>query len=221
MPYLEGKPTIVRARHLVIQSHRGDRPVRYHNFMIRNRRWKLLQASGFGRESFDGMPVFQLFEISVDPLELHDQAAGRPDVVKEMRTEYVRWFADVGSTREDNYAPPRIHIGTKHENPVVLTRQDWRHTQGRPWARDSMGHWLLTGSSGTYEVRCRFSPNVDVGHASLRINDDVHMITLPPNASTCEFSGVAVPDGDVRLEVVLNHHEQRRGVHQADIEKIK
>lgn len=220
LPFLEGTPVSILERHLVIQSHRGDRPVKYHNFMIRRGHWKLLHASGFGREAFDGMPKFQLFDLSADPFELQDQAAFHPDVVKEMRAEYDRWFSDVGSTRPNNYVPPRIHVGTKFENPVVLTRQDWRHTQGRPWARDSMGHWLLKGSKGTYDVRCRFAPTPEAGKALLRINDNLHTVILPPNASTCEFPGVDVPDGAVKLEVELLHGDKRRGVHQADIERI-
>lgn len=221
LSFLEGKPVSTSERHLVIQSHRGDVPVRYHNFMIRNDRWKLVHPSGFGRESFDGPTKVQLFDLDADPFELHDQAASQPEIVKQMRAEYDRWFADVGSTRPDNYAPPRIHVGTKFENPVVLTRQDWRHTKGRPWARDSMGHWLLTASEGIYEVRCRFSPSPDAGTASLRIHDEVFTVKLPPNAQTCEFSGVDILDGAVRLEVMLAHGDRQRGVHQADVEKIK
>ncbi len=219
LPFLEGKPVSIRERHLVIQSHRGDRPVAYHNFMIRNGRWKLVHPSGFGRESFDGPPKFQLFDLSADPFELHDLAASKLDVVKEMQAEYDLWFADVSSMRRDNYAPPRIHVGTQFENPVVLTRQDWRHTQGRPWARDSMGHWLLTATKGAYDVRCRFSSSPDTGTATLRINDNVLTVKLPPNASTCEFLGVGVADGNVKLEVELQHGEKRRGVHQTDFEK--
>ena len=220
LPFLEGRPISIRERHLVIQSHRGDRPVPYHNFMIRNGRWKLLHSSGFGRESFNGPPKFPLFDLTSDPFELHDQATSQPDVVKEMRAEYDRWFADVGSTRQDNYAPPRIRIGTKFENPVVLTRQDWRHTKGRPWDRDSIGHWLLTASQGTYDVRCRFSSSPDAGTASLRINDDTLTVKLPPNASICEFPGVDLLEGAVKLEVELKHGKKRRGVHQTDIERM-
>ena len=221
LPFLEDKHFIVKERHLVIQSHRGDRPVAYHNFMIRNGRWKLVHPSGFGRESFEGAPKFQLFDLAADPCELHDQAASQGDVVEQMRAEYDRWFADVGSTRTDNYAPPRIHVGTEFENPVVLTRQDWRHTLGRPWAPDSMGHWLLTALPGTYDVRCRFSPSPDAGMAVLQINDDAFTVKLPPNAATCEFLGVEVRAGAVKLEVKLTHGDSQRGVHQADIEKIE
>ena len=219
LPFLLGNPVQVPERHLVIQSHRGDRPVAYHNFMIRNRRWKLVHASGFGRESFNGPPEFKLFDLIADPFELHDRAASRPDVVQDLRTEYSRWFADVGATRPDNYAPPRIHVGTEFENSVVLTRQDWRHVRGRPWARDSMGYWLLKAAPGRYDVRCRFAASPVAGLASLRINGDVRTAKLSPNVSTCEFPGVQMPAGSVKLEVELTHGEKRRGVHQTDIVK--
>ena len=219
LPFLKGKTKTAKDRSLVIQSHRGNRPVRYHHFMIRTGRWKLLHSSGFGRESFAGDPMFQLFDLAADPYELHDQAAAQPKVVKQMRAEYDRWFADVSSTRPNNYSPPRIHVGTKFENPVVLTRQDWRHTKGRPWAPDSMGHWLLTTVQGTYDVRCRFSPSPHAGTAAFRVNDNVVTVEIPPNAVTCEFSGVNVPEGAVILEVELHHGAKTRGIHQAEIEK--
>ena len=66
-----------------------------------------------------------------DPYALTDLAAERADVVGDLMIRYNAWFDDVSSTRPDNYAPPRIHVGTPHENPTVLTRQDWRfHTGG-------------------------------------------------------------------------------------------
>ena len=221
LPYLEGRPINTRERHLVIQSHRGDQPVAYHNFMIRNGRWKLLHASGFGRESFEGQPKFQLFDLTADPYELNDLAAENPDVVRQMRREYDRWFADVSSTRPDNYAPPRIYVGTKFENPVVLTRQDWRHTKGRPWAADSIGHWLLKATQSEYDVRCRFAPIRVAGKASLRIDEDVITVDLLPNASTCEFTKVEIPEGNVRLSVELIRDGKLRGAHQVDVERIE
>ena len=41
-------------RAICIQAHRGDVPYRYHNFMLRTKRWKLVHPSGFGRQRFDG-----------------------------------------------------------------------------------------------------------------------------------------------------------------------
>jgi arylsulfatase A-like enzyme len=220
LPFLEGKPGNVQDRYLTIQSHRGDQPVRYHNFMIRNSRWKLVHPSGFGRESLAGKPNFQLFDLATDPYELTNVAASNPEVVSQMKAEYDRWFDDVGSTRPDNYSPPRICVGTKYENPVVLTRQDWRHTDGRPWARDSKGHWLLTATNGQARVHCRFSPSPTAGTATLRINGDTQTVELAPEATICDFPNVVMPAGPVKLEVELAHGDKSRGVHQADLEYV-
>lgn len=220
LPMLTGKPGPISDRHLVIQSHRGNQPVRYHNFMIRNNKWKLVHPSGFGRESFQGQPKFELYDLAADRYEQHNLAASKPDVLRRMQTQYDRWFDDVGSTRPNNYAPPRIHVGTLHENPTVLTRQDWRHTTGRPWARDSSGHWLLKAVAGSYKIRCRFAPSNAAGVATLRINGKDTKLEIAANAKTCEFASVDIPAGKVRLQVELIHGKTRRGIHQADVEKI-
>ena len=217
---LKGAKVKRRARTIYIQSHRGDAPVRYHNFAARGQMWKLLHASGFGRESFSGQPRFELYNMISDPLEMNNVAAENPDVVAAMRQQYDQWFDDVSSTRADNYAPPRIHIGTPHENPTVLTRQDWRHTHGRPWHRDSRGHWLLfAAADGPYDVRCRFAADDMAGEAVLKINDLEYRQKLEPNAATCLFENIAIGKGDLQLEVVLTHAGKSRGVHQADVSR--
>ncbi len=82
LPLLEGRQVAWPDRTLVIQSHRGDVPVRYHHFMIRDQQWKLLHASGFGRERFEGEPAFELYDMVNDPTEsknlLAEQPAGLP-----------------------------------------------------------------------------------------------------------------------------------------------
>ncbi len=81
LPLLEGRDVTWPDRTLVIQSHRGDVPVRYHHFMIRDQRWKLLHASGFGREQFEGDPQFELYDMANDPTESKNLVAEKPDVV--------------------------------------------------------------------------------------------------------------------------------------------
>jgi len=62
LPWWIGQDKTPADRTIFIQSHRGDVPVRYHHFAARNQRWKLVHPSGFGRESFDGEPRFELFD---------------------------------------------------------------------------------------------------------------------------------------------------------------
>ena len=215
---LKGERSNWPDRTLFIQSHRGNHPVRYHQFAVRSQRWKLLHASGFGRESFVGQARFELYDMENDPLEEHDLAEECPDVVRLMLREYERWFQDIGYTRPDNYDPPRIHIGTPHENPVVLTRQDWRHVKGRPWSADSNGYWLLyAATAGDYRVRLRFPETETDGQATLAMGVKTVTRDLPAGATECTFAAVPQRRGDLRLLATLTFGENSKGPWQVDV----
>ena len=63
----------------------------------------------------------------------------------------------VRDVTKKGFDPPRIVVGSEKENPVRLSRQDWRGPKAG-WAADSVGHWEVTVErAGRYEVtiRCR------------------------------------------------------------------
>lgn len=202
-------------RTIAIQSHRGDRPVRYHHFMVRDSRWKLLHASGFGRENFSGEPEFELYDLQSDPGEKHNLADERKEIVARLKRQYNEWFDDVSSTREDNYAPPRIQIGTSHENPTVLTRQDWR---GGSWAAEAIGYWELhVAEGGRYDILLDFDPRKSPGTVKLEIGGVTREQGIAGNAKSCLFEDVELPAGDAQLHAVLRHGEKTRGVYQVRV----
>ena len=204
LPLLTGEKVKWADRYIVIQAHRGDRPVLYHNFAIMNQRWKLLHASGFGKESFQGEPRFELYDMLNDPLEMNDIADQKPDIVMKLKRAYEQWFDDVSNSRPDNYAPPRIYIGTKYENPVTLTRQNWRRIQENPRKRNAKGHWLLyAASAGTYDVRVRFRPMKTSGQVILRINDENFEKRISKGQSTVLFQNIAIEKGNLNLQAFL------------------
>jgi hypothetical protein len=211
-----GQPVSWPARPLVIQTHRGDVPQRRHQFMIRDGEWKLLHASGFGRESFSGEPHFELYKVAADPGESRNLAGAEPEVVARLLAEYDAWFDDVSNTRPDNYAPPRIHLGTVHENPVTLTRQDWR---GGTWAADAIGYWRVTFEAGLYEVKATFTPKNEAGVVELRVGDVVTQTSIAAGAESCSFDDVELPQGDAKVHVVIHHGDASRGVYQAEVRK--
>src|SRR5205814_7483701 len=70
--------------------------------------------------------------------------------------EYKAWLKAVGRRRKDNYAPPRMIVGSPPENTTVLTRQDW---PGAAWGPNDEGHCLIdVASSGPYDVKLIFFP---------------------------------------------------------------
>ncbi len=219
LPLLEGKEIDWPNRTLVLQSHRGDAPVRYHNFMIRDSRWKLLHPSGFGREQFAGAPKFELYDMATDPAESTNLVTVRPDIAQRLQTAYDNWFDDVSSTRKDNYAPPRIWIGAPQETETVLTRQDWR---GGTWAPDSIGYWELhVAAPGQYDIRLEFDPRATPGEAELVVFGRGTQTALASNVDGCDFSGVELPAGDTQLHAVLSHGGKQHGVYQVVVKKKK
>jgi len=218
LPLLTGEPGAWPDREIVIQAHRGDIPVRYHHFMLRNQRYKLVHPSGFGEEGFEGEPAFELYDMEADPLELEDLAAARPEEVAALRAAYDAWFDDVGDTRPDNYAPPRIVVGSPHERTTVLTRQDWRHTSGLPWAPDSNGHWeLRVAAAGEYDVRLRFPASAGAGSAKLRLNDAIRSTELAAGSEEHVFEAVPLEAGLLRLQATLERGSDTRGPWQVDV----
>lgn len=141
-------------RNIVLQTHRGDTPQKFHNCMIRLGEWKLVHPSGFGKEQFEGKPKFQLYNVTADPGESDDLAHTHPEIVKQLRSVYESWFEDVSSTRPDNFAPPRIKVGYAEEPETVLTRNDWR---GKTWNDQEPGVWLVEfAEAGNYEFQVIF-----------------------------------------------------------------
>jgi hypothetical protein len=74
-----------------------------------------------------------------------------------MRDGYRHWFEDVTSSIDHD--SPRIVLGTPHENPAVLTRQDWRGPRAG-WGADSLGHWdVEIADAGDYEITVHLLPD--------------------------------------------------------------
>jgi len=223
LPLLQGDESDWPERTIHIQSHRGDRPFKFHHFMARKQKWKLVHASGFGRERFDGVPALELYDMEFDPLEEHNISHLRPDVVQTMFRDYEAWFDDVGSTRPDNYAPPKIVIGTSHENPTVLTRQNWRSTQGS-WARYTNGRWeLLVANLALWDIRLRFPVTEEDVEVVLHLDERQLSGSIPggpEGASGCVFNQVVLPMGPLHLSADIITGGVTEGPSQVDLIRL-
>jgi len=205
MPLLLGDKAPWPDRTVYIQWHRGDEPVLYRGSMARSQRWKLVN----GRE---------LYDMAADPGENDNVAAKHPDIVAKMRKGYEEWFRDVSATR--GYDPPRIVLGTPHENPSLLTRQDWRGPRAG-WAPDSLGHWEVTvAQPGKYRFRAIFRPveattAVQLSLGSVRLHKEV-----PKGAKEATFGDAEIEPGDVRLEAWLYIGDKTVGVDYVEVTRL-
>ena len=202
-------------RQVVLQTHRGNAPQKFHHFALHEEPWKLVHPSGFGKESFAGQPHLQLYNLNKDPRQQNDVSKQYPAVFKRLTKSYEAWFADVSSTRPDNYAPPRIVIGTRHEKSSVLTRQDWRHLAGKPWGRDSNGFWLLTAPEpGLYEVELIFKETHPAGKATITAGPVMAQANIPANKTRGHFVQMKLPAGEIKLSVDVLINGKVFGPHQ-------
>ena len=192
LPLLAGEPIDWPDRHLVLQTHRGDTTVPFHNAAIRNQRWKLLRASGASRETLPPNAVFELYDLVADPGEKHDRAAEHPETVRQLEQAYARWFEDVSTTRPDNFAPPRIVVGSPREPETVLTSQDKRVPENG---------WLLhVARGGPYAVELRWKePLARPGTIEVRIGGEIKRGRIEAGRNSARVAFLDIPTGDTVL----------------------
>ena len=200
LPLLEGKSPDWPDRHLVLQVHRGDQPVRYHHMAVRNQRWKLVHPSGFGKEEMpEGVP-FELYDMASDQGEKVNLAEAKPNVFKKMLKVYDAWFDDVSTTRTDNYAPPRMVIGSDNELVSALTLQDWRVSDSVGWGVS--GVWLVhVERPATFDAELVYSQPVGPMELSLSIGSVTRKATLKAGQTRLVIPSISVPQGDAEVQV--------------------
>ena len=215
LPLLTGNNAAWPTRQVVFQTHRGNKPMQYHHFAIHEHPWKLVHPSGFGKESFLGDAKYQLYNLNKDPRQKNDIANENAEVFQRLKTGYENWFQDVSSTRPNNYAPPRIVIGTEHELRSVLTRQDWRHVQGKPWAGNSNGFWLLEAPQAAgYELELAFSSDHPAGTATITAGTLTKQLDISAGQRNGHRTGINLPKGKIKLAVDVVFDGKAQGPHQ-------
>jgi len=205
MPLLRNHKADWPDRTLYFQWHRGDEPELYRSCAARTQRFKLVNGK-------------ELYDLAADPGEQNDIAAGHPDIVARLRKGYEEWFRDVSATR--GYAPPRIHLGTKFENPVTLTRQDWRGPKAG-WERDSLGHWEVeVTQTASYQVTLTTYPAEAAGEAGFLLNNAVVKQPVAKGQTECQLASVPIDAGKGRLGAFLQFGEKTVGVRYVDVKRL-
>ncbi len=216
-PLLRGRAVSWPDRVLVSQWHRGDAPERYRNFAARSQDWKLVQPLGAG-EQWNGQTSFQLYDMARDPFELHNVAEKQPETVARLKAAYDAWFDDVTRGRDYN-VPSRIFLGAEQENPVLLTRQDWRGPKAS-WGPKGLGYWEVNVlNRGPYDVKLRFDPSPVEGEARISCGSASLSRQVKAGERDCVFRKVQLPLGPARFEAALVQAPAILGVKYVELDR--
>ncbi|MPZ19137.1 MAG: sulfatase-like hydrolase/transferase [Luteitalea sp.] len=217
MPLVDGRTNDWPERTLYIQSHRGDEPQRNRAFAAVSQRWKLTQPLSFSEPPPANAPL-ELYDLAADPAEEHNLASAHPELIQKMKQGYDEWFEDVSPSR--GYAPPKIHIGTAHENPVWLTRQDWRVVGEDGWGDGSLGYWEVdVRTPGRYDIHFHFDAQETPGRAELALGDAKRRIAFRQGDQEVVFEDVELAAGPGTLEARLRRGDKIEGVWFVEVQK--
>ena len=98
-------------RMITTDSQRLPYPVKWRQSAVMSQRWRLINGK-------------ELYDIEKDLEQRQDVASHHPDVVRQLREAYEKWW-ELVSGQFDEAIP--ISIGSDHEKVTCLHSHDWRH----------------------------------------------------------------------------------------------
>ncbi len=218
VPLLRGESVEWPDRVLFCQWHRGDTPERYRAFAARSQDWKLVQPLG-AFERWNGKMTFELYDMARDPRERHNVAADHPELVAKLKAAYDAWFDDVTAGR-DYAVPSRIVLGAPQENPVLLTRQDWRGRNAN-WGPKGEGYWEVhVAAAGRYAITVRFAPITAKGEVTLSLGGLSVQQPVQAGQAECIFPDVALAAGPAQVEVTVRQDSVSGGVRYVEFKRL-
>lgn len=208
LPLLKKEAKNWPERSLFLQWQRGDHPTPHTNAAVVRQNYKMT----FSKQGEPG----KLYDLQSDPAERKDLSSEKISLAKDLTGQYDAWFADVSSTRPDNYAPPRIHVGNAKEPMTVLTRQDWRYAgpKGKGWTRNAIGNWLVTvDEGGKYDIKVQFTNDRKQAGTELTVDvgKDQFQSKIPAGSTEYTFKDVTLHPGKQTIDVLVDEGTLKHG----------
>jgi arylsulfatase A-like enzyme len=158
LPLLEGKnPEVFETRSLLFYWTRRY-PELYQNIALQKGPYKLV-----GNTNHDApLENFELYNIREDKFELNNILPENNTMASEMKTLLDQMIHEL-SNSPNLQNSPRIIIGSKHENPVYLNRNDAGGARGIWTQEEVFGFWRVKIQEGRYHIRFKFIQPLEAG----------------------------------------------------------
>jgi arylsulfatase A-like enzyme len=197
LPLIQGRSVPWEDRSLFFHWQRGF-PEPYQNIAVRRGRYKLVGHAPYTA----GIDELELYDLQKDPYEIDDLSVSFPQVTRELKQGFDRWYEDIMQSPHLK-EPLRIRLGTSHENPTILNRNDAKGDEGI-WAQDRIyGYWdVQVESDGFYDFTFMFREILNQeGTMKLRLGTTQRSLrNTDPMAQKLEMKGVFLRRGIYRLE---------------------
>ena len=212
-------------RPIIIQSHRGAKLVRHHNFMIRDKQWKLLNDSGFRHTRLEEKTPFKLYDLQKDPGESKNLAEQHPDEVARLTNLYNTWYDSVTQTRIRDKGIPYIIAEKAKENPLVLT---WQERISQNWGNEHDGFWKLFFSQKTRaDIIIYIKPENDSSFPdltgftpTLQVGTDLHKGKPLAKNNHYIFQGIDISKGKHNIQAAFLSEDETQQLHAYQIRLI-
>ena len=119
----------------------------YNNIALQKGKYKLVGNTDYNSPA----NAFELYDLERDPYEQVNIVKDYTDRAEEMKKEMDIIFSELAVS--GNLAErPRIEIGTSHENPVILNRNDADGQRGIWEQEEIFGFWRVKINEGKYNL---------------------------------------------------------------------
>ncbi len=205
LPLIKGEPVDWANRPLFFYWTRRY-PELYNNIALQRADFKLVGHTDYNAP----LEAFELFNIKADPYE-------QTNIVRENKTKAKELRAELDATYRELIAspnlinPPRIVIGSGHENPVILNRNDADGERGIWDQEEIYGKWNVNIKEGLYNIRFKFIRPIEAnGQMVLETGSMVHqMINKNPNTDLIEMNDVYLQEMTGELIPFYNMNNKR------------
>jgi arylsulfatase len=156
-------------------------PELYNNIALMRGQYKLV-----GHTSYDAsITDFELFNLVQDPFETNNLVDKNTTLANELKQSMDSYLQELLQSPNIQNQPPII-IGSKHENPTFLNRNDASGDRGI-WAQDNIfGKWRVKVLEGSYTLKFRFLKPVQPG-SKLVVEIANRTLYMPVNEETTEI----------------------------------